>query len=106
MKTRKSIAFAVPVLFSLFATLAAKANEPKIWQEISGEKALAHVQRLVDFGPRPPGSEAIEKSRHYIEDELRRSDWQVKRQAFTDGTPRGKIQFVNLIAQLDRKSTR
>lgn len=99
MKTRKSIAFAVPVLFSLFATLAAKANAPKIWQEISGEKALAHVQRLVDFGPRPPGSEAIEKSRHYIEDQLRRSGWQVKRQAFTDDTPRGKVQFVNLIAQ-------
>jgi glutaminyl-peptide cyclotransferase len=76
-----------------------RAAETKTWQEISGEKALAHVQRLVDFGPRPPGSEAIEKSRHYIEDQLRRSGWQVKRQAFTDDTPRGKVQFVNLIAQ-------
>jgi glutaminyl-peptide cyclotransferase len=78
---------------------ASHAAETKIWQEISGEKALAHVQRLVDFGPRPSGSEAIEKSRHYIEDQLRRSGWQVKRQAFTDDTPRGKVQFVNLIAQ-------
>ena len=78
------------------ASHAAKTN---IWQEISGEKALAHVQRLVDFGPRPSGSEAIEKSRHYIEDQLSRSGWQVKRQAFTDDTPRGKVQFVNLIAQ-------
>jgi len=78
---------------------ASHAAETKIWQEISGEKALAHVQRLVDFGPRPPGSEAIEKSRHYIEDQLRRSGWQVKRQPFTDDTPRGKVQFVNLIAQ-------
>jgi glutaminyl-peptide cyclotransferase len=80
-----------------------RAAETKTWQEISGEKALAHVQRLVDFGPRPPGSEAIEKSRNYIEDQLRRSGWQVKRQAFTDDTPRGKVQFVNLIAQFPRQ---
>jgi glutaminyl-peptide cyclotransferase len=75
------------------------AAATKIWEEVSGEKAFAHVQRLVDFGPRPSGSEAIEKSRHYIEDQLRRSGWQVTRQAFTDDTPRGKIQFVNLIAK-------
>jgi hypothetical protein len=78
---------------------ASCAAETKIWEEISGEKAFAHVQRLVDFGPRPAGSKAIEKSRDYIVDELRRSGWQVTRQAFSDDTPRGKIQFVNLIAQ-------
>src|SRR5437899_3081230 len=87
------------VCVSAVCAEASHAAETKIWQEISGEKALAHVQRLVDFGPRPSGSEAIEKSRHYIEDQLRRSGWQVKRQAFTDDTPRGKVQFVNLIAQ-------
>src|SRR6266498_2473492 len=75
------------------------AAQTKIWEELSGEKAFAHVQRLVDFGPRPSGSEAIEKSRHYIEDQLRHSGWRVTRQAFTDDTSRGKVQFVNLIAQ-------
>jgi hypothetical protein len=73
--------------------------QTRTWEEFSGEKALAHVQRLVDFGPRPSGSEAIEKSRHYIEDQLRRSGWQVTRQAFTDVTPRGKVEFINLVAQ-------
>src|SRR5437016_4831833 len=86
-------------LASIICPDASPAAKIKIWEELSGEKALAHVQRLVDFGPRPSGSEAIEKSRHYIEDQLRRSGWQVKRQAFTDDTPRGKVQFVNLIAQ-------
>jgi glutaminyl-peptide cyclotransferase len=76
-----------------------RAAETKIWEEFSGEKALAHVQRLVDFGPRPAGSKAIEKSRDYIEDHLRRFGCKVTRQAFSDDTPRGKIQFVNLIAQ-------
>lgn len=76
-----------------------RAAQTKIWEELSGEKAFAHVQQLVDFGPRPSGSEAIEKSRRYIEDQLRRSGWHVTRQVFTDDTPRGKVQFVNLIAQ-------
>src|SRR5438105_5401499 len=89
----------------VLATLGAQANSPNIWEEFSGEKALAHVQRLVDFGPRPGGSTAIEKSRDYIEDQLRRSGWQVTRQAFNDDTPRGKIQFVNLIAQFSAQGT-
>ena len=70
-----------------------------MWEEFSGEKVLAHVQRLVDFGPRPPGSEALEKSRDYIEGQLHLSTWQVSRQSFTDETPRGKVRFVNLIAR-------
>ena len=76
------------------------ASEAKIWEEFSGEKALAHVQRLVDVGPHPAGSEAIEKARDYIEAQLRHAGWQVTRQAFTDDTPRGKIHFVNLIARV------
>jgi Zn-dependent M28 family amino/carboxypeptidase len=75
------------------------AAQAKIWDEFSGEKAFAHVQRLVDLGPRPAGSNALEKSRVYIEEQLHHAGWQVTRQAFSDNTPRGKIQFVNLIAQ-------
>jgi glutaminyl-peptide cyclotransferase len=76
-----------------------RPSQARIWEEFSGEKALAHVERLVDFGPRPPGSDTIEKSRDYIENQLRLSGWQVTRQAFMDDTPRGKVHFVNLIAR-------
>jgi Peptidase family M28 len=75
------------------------ADETKIWEEFSGEKAFVHVQHLVDLGPRPSGSDAIEKARNYIEEQLRHSGWQVTRQGFTDDTPRGKVRFVNLIAR-------
>jgi glutaminyl-peptide cyclotransferase len=85
-------------LFSAYVE-SSRAAEIKIWEEFSGEKALAHVQRLVDLGPHPAGSEAIQKARDYIEEQLRDSGWQVTRQAFTDDTPRGKIHFVNLIAR-------
>ncbi len=75
------------------------APEQKIWREFSGQKALAHVQQLVDFGPRPPASDAIEKSRGYIDNQLRQAGWKVERQEFTGDTPQGKVRFVNLIAR-------
>ena len=81
-----------------------RAAETKIWEDFSGEKALAHVQRLVDLGPHPAGSEAIERAREYIDEQLRHSGWRVTRQAFTGDTPRGKTHFVNLIAQFPGKT--
>ncbi len=70
----------------------------KLWTQFSGENALRHVQQLVDFGPRPPESEAIVKSREYLTAQLQNFGWRVTPQEFTDMTPRGKITFVNLIA--------
>jgi glutaminyl-peptide cyclotransferase len=70
----------------------------KPWQEFSGEKALAHVQALVDLGPRPPASAALEKARAYIRENLEAYGWKVEAQPFTDQTPRGTVSFVNLIA--------
>ena len=83
----------------ILATSCAKAAPDKIWTQFSGDKALAHVQRLVDLGPRTPQSEAIEKSRAYIKQELNSSGWRVTEQPFTDETPRGRVRFVNLIAR-------
>jgi hypothetical protein len=99
MHSASFVSFLLVLLISLVGAEPSRASQPIVWEEISGEKALEHVRRLVDFGPRPPGSEAIEKSRDYIENQLRLSGWQVTRQAFTDDTPRGKVRFVNLIAR-------
>jgi len=97
---RNPLQFAAILLVVVFLQIyPVRASDTKIWEEFSGERALAHVQRLVDLGPHPGGSDAIEKARDYIEEQLRHSGWQVTRQAFTDDTPRGKIHFVNLIAR-------
>jgi glutaminyl-peptide cyclotransferase len=79
-------------------TQSQRTDQKKIWEDFSGEKALAHVQVMVDFGPRPPGTEAIEKTRMYLTKQLEAAGWKVERQSFSDDTPRGKVQFVNLIA--------
>jgi glutaminyl-peptide cyclotransferase len=85
-----------------FIAVAAPANPvatDKLRSEFSGDKAFAHVQRLVDFGPRPPASDAIKKSRAYIVEILKSFGWTVTEQAFADNTPRGAVQFVNVIAR-------
>src|SRR5437588_5466513 len=71
----------------------------RLWDKFSGANAFAHVQHLVDLGPRPAGSEALEKSRLYIIEQLRSSGWTVTHSEFSDQTPRGKMTFVNLIAR-------
>ena len=76
----------------------ASRTDVRIWEEFSGENALRHVQQMVDFGPRPPGSEALERTRVYITQQLEGLGWRVTRQSFTDTTPRGPVTFVNLIA--------
>jgi glutaminyl-peptide cyclotransferase len=81
-------------------------SKGRLWEEFSGERALAHVQRLVEFGPRPPGSEGIEKSRAYIDNQLRGAGWQVEQQRFSDKTPRGEVVFVNLIARFASQTRR
>lgn len=80
-------------------TACAKPPPQKIWTQFSGDKALGHVQKLVDLGPRPAGSDAIEKGRSYITAQLRSFGWTVTEQPFTDQTPRGSAQFKNLIAR-------
>src|SRR4051794_7903477 len=71
----------------------ASTSHKKIWEDFSGDKALAHVQAMVDFGPRPPGTEAIEKTRAYLIKQLEGAGWKVERQNFSEDTPRGKKRF-------------
>ncbi|MFL6538615.1 MAG: M28 family peptidase [Chthoniobacterales bacterium] len=82
------------------------STKPELWKDVSGDNAMAHVQALVDFGPRPPGTDAIEKSRAYIANQLKHFGWTVTRQEFSEDTPRGKKQFVNVIATFGGQAAR
>ena len=92
-------------LLSLAGCSRAGANG-KPWLEFSGEKALAHVQALVDLGPRPAASAALEKARLYIRQNLEASGWTVAEQHFINQTPRGAVSFVNLIATRPERHSR
>jgi hypothetical protein len=85
--------------FAILSGQGCSLRSAPLWENFSGEKAFAHVQHLVDLGPRPAGSEALEKSRLYIIEQLKSAGWTVARSEFSDQTPRGKVTFVNLIAR-------
>ena len=53
---------------------------PEIWKSFSGEKAFEELRKQVEIGPRPAGSQEIEKARALIEAGLKRAGWDVERQ--------------------------
>lgn len=63
------------------------------------KRAMEAVRRQVNFGPRPPGSAAAQKTRDYLKSELRAYGLEVTEQAFTAETPRGRVPMVNLRAR-------
>ena len=67
--------------------------------EFSGETAFRHVEKIVGFGERTPGSEGAEKTRQYLEAELQRLGWTTKRQVINSDTPRGDLEYINLRAR-------
>ena len=106
MMTPRPVPFAIPTFLAIVAFLAlngchsAPLLQPElVSREFSGQRAFDHVARLVAFGPRPSGSPELEQSRKYLETQLRGFGWSVERQTFTDPTPHGPIEFVNLIAR-------
>jgi len=91
-----------PSAISVIKTAGSRPTVPppaEIWKEFSGEKAFEEVRKQVEVGPRPSGSAELEKARMLIEESLRKSGWDIERQTFTDDTPHGPVNFVNLIAR-------
>ena len=86
----------------LVCACSSRAAAP-LWENFSGAKALAHVQHLVELGPRPAGSEALEKSRVYIVDQLKSFGWTTTRSEFSAPTPRGTMTFVNLVGRFGNR---
>ncbi len=82
--------------------LAACAPAPKTSADtasLSGARAMEHVRAQVAFGPRPPGSPALQKCREYIESKLRGYGYQVDEDAFETQTPYGQKRMVNVTAR-------
>jgi Zn-dependent M28 family amino/carboxypeptidase len=74
--------------------------------DFSGTSALSFTRQIVAFGPRPPGSAAIVKTRQYIMGELRKFRVTVSEDQFTAATPLGPIAMSNLIARIPGTSGR
>jgi Zn-dependent M28 family amino/carboxypeptidase len=70
-----------------------------------GPRAFAHVKKQVEFGPRPAGSAALEKTREYLVNELKSYGLKTVVEEFTPKTPKGKLKMKNIIAELPGESS-
>jgi hypothetical protein len=66
----------------------------------NGERAMDHVRKQVDFGPRPPDTPELEKARAYIVNQLKSYGFPVTVDEFTTDTPHGKKKMANIVAEI------
>ncbi len=69
--------------------------------KVDGKKALAYTEEIVNFGPRPVGSDAHRKVENYIKSRLQ--GIQVEDDKFEANTPAGKFPMNNIIAKFPGK---
>jgi glutaminyl-peptide cyclotransferase len=74
--------------------------------KFSGASALDFTRRIVAFGQRPAGSEALARARAYILAQVKPYGCQISEDAFTAETPVGARQMKNLIARFPGASGR
>jgi hypothetical protein len=86
------------------ATPKAESDDARKTTAFDGARAFNHVKAQVEFGPRPAGSPAIEKTREYLVRELKSYGLQTTLDEFTETAPRGKVKFKNVIAELPGES--
>ncbi len=75
-------------------------------KDFDGKRALEHTRKAVEFGPRPPGSAAIQKLQAYILAQLKSHKCTVTQDDFTPQTPQGKVPMKNIIARFAGSSGR
>jgi glutaminyl-peptide cyclotransferase len=70
----------------------------------NGERAMAHVKKQIDIGPRPPGSPELAKTREYITSQLGSYGLHVTTDPFRASTPIGEREMVNITAEVPGES--
>ncbi|MGH9427967.1 MAG: hypothetical protein ACRD2L_16910, partial [Terriglobia bacterium] len=93
--------FACPAWLAVAAlVICAEASPPqRKTSGVDGSLAYSHVESLVGYGPRPPGSPAIAKSQAYITGVLKKLGLQVEHQDFLARTPNGPVSMKNLVGK-------
>lgn len=70
----------------------------------NGERALEHVRKQIDFGPRPPDTQQLAKTRAYIVNQLKSYGLSVSLDEFTATTPQGQKKMANIVAEVPGES--
>ncbi|HEX8179712.1 MAG TPA: M28 family peptidase [Pyrinomonadaceae bacterium] len=86
------------------ASPASSASPVTARPAFDGERAFAHVSKMVALGPRPAGSAELARTRQYIIGELQAYGLKVTTDEFTAKTPQGDKKMVNVTAELPGQS--
>ena len=73
---------------------------PPVVAAFNGERAMDHVKKQIDFGPRPPDTPELAKTRAYIADELKSYGLKVSFDEFAVTTPRGEKKMTNIVGEI------
>src|SRR5579859_1948155 len=65
-----------------------------------GKAAYEHVAKMVSFGPRPSGSQAIAQTQDYILSQLQSFGCTVEIDAFNANTPAGPVAMKNILVKI------
>jgi glutaminyl-peptide cyclotransferase len=66
----------------------------------NGERAMDHVRKQMEIGPRVPGSPELAKTREYIVNELKSHGLAVTTDEFAAATPVGETKMVNITGEI------
>jgi len=69
-----------------------------------GERAMEHVKKQMDIGPRIPGSPELARTREYLIASLKSSGLAVTTNEFSASTPLGEKRMVNITAEIPGES--
>jgi len=70
----------------------------------NGERAMDHAKKQIEFGPRPPDTPQLAKTRNYIINELKSYGLAVTNDEFTASTPQGQKKMINIVAEIPGES--
>jgi glutaminyl-peptide cyclotransferase len=82
------------------ACVSAAQPQAAATPRFDGARAFADLKHMVEIGPRPAGSPALDRTREYIRKELKTAGLTVEEQPFEGRTPLGAVRMVNLRATL------
>jgi glutaminyl-peptide cyclotransferase len=118
MSTRKVVVLAFALLMPLLFAACPKNDPPPrprasissssrpapttapIVAAFNGERAMDHVRKQLDFGPRPPDTPQLARTRAYIANELKSYGLTVSFDEFRATTPQGEKKMANIAGEI------
>jgi len=88
----------IAVITATLALTLVQARRQSRESPFQAARAFQDARAVIDKGPRPAGSRAIEETRQYIVAELKKVNLEPVLDEFESDTPRGKTKMVNIRA--------